>query len=199
MPYLADPPSNAPVFDSTDLASAVMDEFSETSVPAPPLNSIITRVTKRYLAAWAASGAPAPSPSAVENDLLAIGNTLIRTENMKMDKGDQRYPQARTLTPWQIGQAMVAIDRVIRIAPNASETDREYDLLGMYQDEGYGAGTYTVSEDEIRSVARQYDASLSLNDFKEVQAILKEDAPARDSVHEPGSHRGEQRHRLLRD
>lgn len=47
----------------------------------------------------------------------------------------------------------------------------------MYQPTGRARGTYTPSEDDIRTTARMYNTQLTLKGFDEVLAVLREDSP----------------------
>ena len=158
------------------LSTEVLDFFAtrETSEPAPQ-NLITTTVTRKYLERLDSLGDV--KPELVEQHMLSLANTVIRNENAKLPKGDPKLPPMRHLNYWQVAQVLIKRHRIVQIAPNAKDTDREYDLLAMYQPSGRAKGVYTTSEDEIRMAARAYNAQLTLNDFKEVLAVLKEDAP----------------------
>lgn len=159
---------------TVDFLNDVLDVFSRSKSPAPQ-NEITTYVTSKYLAQFAPHNAPLPRQ--LERELLAAGNAVIKNENLKIDRGDGKLPLSRHLSYWQVAQILLGLHNVIRIAPNANDTDREYDLLAMYNATGINRGTYTASEDDIRTMARRYNTQLSLNDFKEVIAILREDSP----------------------
>ncbi|WP_109507118.1 DNA primase family protein [Nocardioides speluncae] len=151
--------------------------FEESPGPAAPQNQIYEVVTRDYLRAI--DMAAPPSPKLLEAELLALLNIVIRDENEKIPKGDGRMPMARHLSHWQVAQVLLKLHHVIRITPENINVEREYDLLAMYVPRGENAGLYDSSEDEIRAVARLYNTQLSLADFREMTAILKEDAPRR--------------------
>jgi putative DNA primase/helicase len=157
------------------LLSDLLDFFHDRSEAAAPQNLIVTHVTAAYLSRL--DSANAPAPRVLEQELLAAGNAVIKAENAKIPRGDGKLPLAKRLSYWQIAQILLRLHHVIRIAPNAKDTDREYDLLAMYNATGVNRGTYTVSEDDLRTTARRYNTQLTLNDFKEVLAILREDSP----------------------
>ncbi|MBT8162920.1 MULTISPECIES: phage/plasmid primase, P4 family [Arthrobacter] len=149
--------------------------FTRRSEAAAPLNFIITHVTAAYLDSL--DPADAPAPRVLEQELLAAGNLIIKAENRKIGKDEPRYPIARQLSCWQLAQVLLRLHHVVRIAPVNQSTDREYDLLAAYQAVGSRRGTYTPSEDDIRTTARRYNTALTLNEFKEVLAVLREDSP----------------------
>lgn len=160
------------------LTGEMLDYFAlrDSKEPAPQ-NLITTYVTETYLERINELGNP--GPKTIEEQLLELTAAVLRQENRKIDKGEPKLPAVRRLDYWQVAQILLKLHHVIRIAPNAKDTDREYDLLAMYRTTGKLKGTYTTSEDDIRTVARSYNARLMLNEFKEVVAVLKEDAPRR--------------------
>ncbi|WP_405749213.1 phage/plasmid primase, P4 family [Streptomyces sp. NBC_01411] len=151
-----------------------MGYFSNRDDMAPP-NEIVTYVTAAYLDQIASTDPP--TPRVLEKELLAIMGGVIKAENSKAAMAAEKYPLPRYLTYWQVAQILLRLHHVIRIAPNAGGTDREYDLLAMYQPTGRARGTYTPSEDDIRTTARMYNTQLTLKGFDEVLAVLREDSP----------------------
>ncbi|MFE7114091.1 phage/plasmid primase, P4 family [Streptomyces sp. NPDC057654] len=159
-----------------DVLARVMGYFSNRDDMAPQ-NEIVTYITTAYLD-QIDPGNP-PAPRVLEKELLAIMGSVIKAVNSKAAMAAERYPLPRYLTYWQIAQILLRLHHVIRIAPNAGGTEREYDLLAMYQPTGHARGTYTPSEDDIRATARMYNTQMSLKEFAEVLAVLREDSPRR--------------------
>lgn len=140
------------------------------------IDAVVRRATDAYLSRL--DPQRAPDAEIIEQRLLNLVNTVIDRDNRtKTSSNAEKQSRLRALWPWQIAQIMLTLHRIIRVAPSDKDTDREYDLLAMYQPEGPSAGTYTSSEDDLRTCARRYSTRLSLNDFKEVTAVLREDAP----------------------
>lgn len=139
-----------------------------------PLNLIIRRTTEAYLDEQVDVDDP-PTPAQIESDLLDLVNTRIAQENESRGK-DEKLSKLRSLTFGQISQIMLHIHRICRIAPSGKNTDRDYDLLAMYAHSGEDEGVYLTSEDTFRAVARQYNYGLTVNDFREVLANLKDEA-----------------------
>jgi putative DNA primase/helicase len=180
------PDDPTPVFDEdfdTPSTNPVADAFTEVMTyfadggDIAPQNEIVTRATEVYLQLIDPSDPPAPR--LLEKQLLAIVNGVSKAENSKTKVAAEKLPLARHLTYWQVAQILLSLHHVIRIAPSAKDTDREYDLLAMYQATGPGRGTYTTSEDDIRTTARRYNTQLTLKEFAEVLAVLREDSPRR--------------------
>lgn len=166
------PSTNAPA----DALRDTLDHFSGHDDIAPQ-NAIVTFATTTYLRYIDPDDAPAPQ--LIEKHLLAIVNGVSKQENAKTKIATEKLPTARTLTYWQVAQILLRLHHVVRIAPSAKDTDREYDLLAMYQATGPSRGTYTTSEDDIRTTARKYNIQLNLKEFAEVLAVLREDSPRR--------------------
>ncbi|WP_327357805.1 DNA primase family protein [Streptomyces sp. NBC_01304] len=159
-----------------DILARVMGYFANRDDMAPQ-NEIVTHVTAAYLDQVEPTDPPAPR--VLEKELLAIVGGVVKAENFKAAAAAEKYPLPRYLTYWQVAQILLRLHHVIRIAPNAKDTDREYDLLAMYQAAGRARGTYTTSEDDIRTTARMYNTQLTLKEFAEVLAVLREDGPRR--------------------
>lgn len=159
-----------------DAATATKNRFASFD-GVPPQNEIVTVATAAYLDA--VDPDDPPEPRLLEKQLLSVVNGVLKMVNPKASTSQEKLPLQRTLTYWQVAQVLLRLHHVIRIAPNAKDTDREYDLLAMYQATGPARGTYTTSEDDVRTTARQYNTQLSLNEFKEVLAVLREDSPRR--------------------
>lgn len=166
-----------PVWSNESPASAfpdsVIEHFAETGLV--PYNQVLEKVTIDYLDSLDPDDPP--QPKIFEQQLLATINAVLKVQNTKTTTSTERHSLAKTLTPWQIAQALVHLHHTVRIAPASEDTDREYDVLAMYVDSGRGRGTYTASEDDIRTAARRYDTGLTLGAYREVEAILKEVSP----------------------
>lgn len=167
--------SDRTAHDVSNVVAKVKKYFDEGSAGMAPVNQILAFVTRAYLADL--DPASPPSAAALEQQLLGLVNGVIDSENQKAPRSNMKLPMRKKLDPWQVAQILLRLHHIKRIAPSDKDTDREYDLLAMYQATGSGSGTYTASEDDIRMKARRYDISLSLNEFKEVMAVLKEEAP----------------------
>lgn len=155
-----------------DFPESVLEHFTETG--AVPYNQILKKVTLDYLDSL--DPVNPPRPKIIEQQLLATTNAIIKIQNGMATTSTEKHRLAKTLTPWQIAQILLRLHHVIRIAPSAKNTDREYDLLAMYQSTGADHGVYTCSEELIRKTARKYDTGLTGREFEEVQHVLREDS-----------------------
>ncbi|MFI9629245.1 phage/plasmid primase, P4 family [Streptomyces sp. NPDC052042] len=159
-----------------DALNGVLDHFSQ-HMGIAPINEVITYSTRAYLDAIDVDDPP--TARVLEKELLAIVNAVCKSENAKTKVATEKLLLVRTLTYWQVAQILLRLHHVIRISPSTKDTDREYDLLAMYQATGPARGTYTTSEDDIRTTARMYNTQLTLKEFAEVMAVLREDSPRR--------------------
>lgn len=188
MPSISD--SDAPNNPADDaqpaaLAGVLTDlkkHFGEFPM-VPPLNQVIRLATTEYMGTI--DPASPPEPTDVETHLLAITNALIRSVEHKAGTRDEKLPLQKSLDPWQVAEAMVQLDNIVRIAPADTDTKREYDILAMYQPSGPDHGTYTSSEEEIRSVMRRYRTMMTGHQAKEIELALREIAPRVNKTQHP--------------
>lgn len=144
------------------------------SGPMRTQNDIVRGATREYIETL--DPLNPPSPEKIEAELLHAVNSEIMLHNHERDKSE-KMGTLKTLTFAQIAQILMHLHRICRIGPSGKNTDREYDLVAMYQATGEDRGIYVTSEDAFRSVARKYNYSLTTADFKEVMAALKDEAP----------------------
>lgn len=141
---------------------------------AVPLNEVIATQTTAYLAGI--DPANPPTPRTIESDLLARVNDQLEIENLAHHRKNQQ-PYLKTLNHFQISAVLMHLHNICRIAPAGKNTDADYDLVAMYMNDGPDAGIYVTSEDTFRSIARQYNNSLTTNEFREILAAIKDAAP----------------------
>lgn len=170
-------PARGPVTNPTGHAVISVKRTFDQRQSLAPMNEIISLTTTAVLDALDPTNRPAPH--ALEAMLLGAVNGIIKSENQKVSESADKHQRVKALTHWQVAQILLRLHHVIRIAPSAKDTDREYDLLAMYRSTGATRGTYTTSEDDIRTTARRYNTALTTRDFNEVLAVLREDAPRR--------------------
>ncbi len=137
-------------------------------------NEITKQVTTKYLDSLDLKNLP--TPATIEESLLAATNKAFDAENVAR-KGSHKINLLKRLTFSQVAQILVYLHKVARITPSGRNTDRDLDLLAIYADQGEDEGIYVTSEDHIRRIARQYNRELTINEFKEVMTVLREEAP----------------------
>lgn len=140
------------------------------------MNSIHRRVTIEYLDSINVSNPP--PPQLIEETLLDRLKQEIDLANSVRTKDDRLHiPQ--TLSSVQIAQIMVKLHNICKLSFSGISTDQCYDLLAVYQADGENTGTYTVSEDVFRQLARQYNYGMREKDFGEIMTCLRDMAPRR--------------------
>lgn len=147
-------------------------------------NEIIRTETESYIASLDLS--KLPSPAVIEEELLVRVNKALKLENAqrtvnvspRADANEKnQIPLMKRLLFSQVAHILSSVHNVVRIAPSGKNTDRDHDLLAVYVDKGSDCGIYASSEDQIRGVARMYDRSMTINEAREVMAVLREEAP----------------------
>lgn len=138
------------------------------------LNEITKTVTDQYLD----SIDPDNPPSAVklEAELLGEVRKEVAIENSLRDKSD-KLKKPTSLTFAQIADVMYRLYNIVKISCAGENAESEYDLLSIYQEDGPNAGTYVNSEETFRTIARQYNYSLTQKEFNEIITILRDKAP----------------------
>lgn len=170
------------IVDSDELFDRMLDYFDSEYTGLIPPNQALKHITLEYLDSLGPGSRT--HPRVVEQRLLGMVNNIFALDNGNRAPGN-KTPLIRHLTPYQIAQCLLRLHHVVRIAPTNRDTNREYDLLGMYCTAGPNRGVYTTSEDDIRTVARLYDTSLSIGGFNEVLQILKEDSKRTHQCEDP--------------
>lgn len=132
---------------------------------------ILMTVTKRYLEAL--DPANPPEPHEIEQHLLALYNAIVRIENTKAAQKNERHQAAKQLSAWQVAMIMIRLHHAIRIIPRRDKKS-DSDLLAVYAAEGPDEGLYISTEDDMREIARRYKPSLTLNEFREIMAAMRE-------------------------
>lgn len=163
----------APTPPLAPLTVKVVDYFNDYPGPAP-INTLLTYSTDRYLQEL--DPEQNYDPSHIEMGLLHLANAAITATNHKVSSPRDRHAAAKFLQPHQIAAVLQRLHHVVRIAPSSMSTDREYDLIGLYRKEGIDEGTYSTSEEDLRTIARKFNARLSKNEFQEVLASLRDNA-----------------------
>lgn len=141
---------------------------------AVPQNEITRSVTAEYLAGLDPKNPP--TPAVIEQSLIDLVNNHYVLENAGRRAGN-KIILLKKLSCNQVAQVMLTLHKVVRIAPSGKNTDRDYDMLAIYAADGDDRGVYLTSDDSFRTVARLYNYELSINDFKEIHATLKDAAP----------------------
>lgn len=98
-------------------------------------------------------------------DELELRNAAILNKSRKMG-----IPIA--LEHFQLAEILLAMHDIKKICCLEKASDPDYDLLGVYQEDGPNKGTYSASGHEIRSFCYQYAPGITQRGISEVEAVL---------------------------
>ena len=137
-------------------------------------NKVMMSVTRQYLDQLVIQ-----SPSDIDNieeELLKVTKTAIMEHNQAADKGDI-WAVPQQLHTIQIAEVISAVFPVRRIACCPQNTDSDYDLLGIYMNEGEHEGIYVTSDDVFRKLIRKFDYTAESKKISEVMSALRDMVP----------------------
>ncbi len=98
-------------------------------------------------------------------DELEIRNAAILGKDRKMTI-------SQVLEPFQIAEIIMSTRNVRKICCLEEASDPDYDLLGIYQEDGPDMGTYSAYSNEIAGICYAYSPGISKRGINEVEAIL---------------------------
>ena len=145
------------------------------------ISDVLRTATTDYLNSL--NPAAPPPPAQIEFEMLQETRTLFENENSGKTKGD-KWPLPKRLSVWQIANIIAFLYPVCCIATAEQSTDKEYDLLCMYQEDGPDKGIYVSSDDVFRKTAREYDVNLSPKEFSDCMVVLRDLVPRRSRNHD---------------
>ena len=114
----------------------------------------------------------------VESEILLAVQSALDSVNTARPKGS-KWVIPQTLIPAQIADIIAFIYPVACIMTGGANSDRDFDLLALYQTEGQDEGIYVTSTAAFRHIARQYHYGLTSKDFDEMMVILRDIVPRR--------------------
>lgn len=139
-------------------------------------NEVLRSVTQTYLDNLSAEDLKKPNPPLIESQILSLISQEFNMENLNKEKNQTwRIPQ--TLTFSQIAQIMAVLYPICTISCAGENADTDYDLIAIYQTSGPDKGIYTTSENQFRQIARQFNYSLTSNEFKEIMLTIRDLVP----------------------
>lgn len=98
-------------------------------------------------------------------DELEVRNAAILSKSRKMN-----IPMS--LEPFQLAETLLAMHDIKKICCLEKASNPDYDLLGIYQEDGPNMGTYSVSGHEIRRLCYEYTPEITRRGIDEVEAVL---------------------------
>lgn len=123
-------------------------------------------------------------PIKITNGILYMVETQFEQYNKNANAG-AKWKILHELPPHVIAQIMLHLHTIRNINCSGVNSERDYDILGVYQEWGENEGIYISDEIEVRKLIRSYNKSISTNDIKEVVQILKDSAPRVERCSDP--------------
>ena len=140
----------------------------------PTCDEVVYKATDNYLATI--NPLNRPLHFVILRELLEETRIELGTLNTARAKGD-KIKLPNRLDVWQIARVISYLYHVRRIAGAGLESNTEYDLVAIYQEDGPDEGTYVTNDDVFRKIARQYDLKISTREFAEMMVILGDLSP----------------------
>lgn len=147
---------------------------SSTNTPSSSMTrlSLIRKVTRECLQQM--TPAELSSPEYVESTILETIQQRMDIENASRPS-NHRWRALEALIPAQIADIIAFIYHVKKIMTSGTNTDADYTLLGIYQEEGEDKGIYLTSDEAFRKIARLYNYNLTKREFDEMITILRDE------------------------
>lgn len=113
------------------------------------------------------------NPETIRAAVMEACEDAIELENA-IRPAKLRFAIPKELLPSQLADIIMYKHTVKRIVTGGANTKPDYDLLGIYMEDGPDKGIYSVSEETFRAIARNYDYALSSKNFYEMMLTLRD-------------------------
>lgn len=117
-----------------------------------------------------------PSPATIQNDLLSLIDTNFDLINSIKAKG-KKWKMVDALEPFQIAMIVAYLYHVVAIASAGLSSESDYDLIGVYQEDGSKKGIYLTEDRALRILFRKFNRCLTTRQLDEIKAVLKDSVP----------------------
>ena len=170
---MADNEKTMPASAAPAASNDTNSNTTQLSAPIVAYNVVLKQETRDCLEQL--TDAQLRDPEYVESAILEFVKVRFDIENGVKDKSNQ-WTAPKTLIPAQIAMIMQYRYRVACIVTGGDNNDADYDLLGIYQEDGPDAGIYITSEAVIAKMAQKYSFSLNQRESQEVLRLLRQNA-----------------------
>lgn len=114
-------------------------------------------------------------PEKIASELIGLIRNEFKAYNENaLPRAKWQIPDG--LNPALIGMTMLHVHTIKSINCAGINSEKDYDILGIYQENGENAGIYVSDETEIRNLIRRYNFTLDTKGIKEVMDRLKDQA-----------------------
>ena len=135
-------------------------------------------VTEEYLATDIGKD-PQTTPADVQGDILDQLKSAFDLENTVKAK-NEKWQVPDRLLPIQVATILVQRHPIVMIETAGKNSDKEYLLLGLYQEDGPDEGLYSISDESIENLADTYQYGMSEREVKEMIRHLRRMAPRKE-------------------
>lgn len=123
-----------------------------------------------------------PEPKTITAEVVNKIRNAIKKLNNDLPKAE-RWSLPQTLDAHQIAKIMLKLYHIVNIKTTSNggnTSDPELDILAIYQTNGPNEGIYVSTENEFRTIAKQYNSRLNKNMFIELMTDLQNEAPRKE-------------------
>ena len=112
----------------------------------------------------------------IVEQVVALAQNEFQAHNENAPKGSKMTVPS-DLTPSMIAKIMLRMYHICNINCAGAKSEREYDALGIYQEDGPDKGIYITSELEIQKMIHKFNSELNENQLNQAVKILQREAP----------------------
>lgn len=124
------------------------------------------------------------NPKEITNQVISMAKKEFRTYNENSPKGSKMTVPV-DLTPAMIAKIMLQMYCVRNINCAGINSERSYDILAIYQEDGTNKGIYISDEIEIENMICAFNPELNDPQIKQAVNILKRKAPRVERCSDP--------------
>lgn len=124
------------------------------------------------------------NPREIANQVVGIAKKEFRTYNENAPKG-AKMPVPVDLTPSMIAEIMMHMYCIRSINCAGANSEADYDILGIYQEDGPDKGIYISKEKQIENMICEFNSQLNDQQIKQTVNILKRKAPRVERCSDP--------------
>lgn len=112
----------------------------------------------------------------IVEQVVALAQNEFQAHNENAPKGSKMTIPS-DLTPSMIAKIMLRMYYIRNINCAGAKSEREYDALGIYQEDGPDKGIYITSELEIQKMIHKFNSELNEAQLNQAVKILQREAP----------------------
>lgn len=120
----------------------------------------------------------------IVNQVISMAKKEFRIYNENAPKGSTMTIPV-DLTPAMIAKIMLNMYCIRNINCAGVNSEEDYDILGIYQEDGPDKGIYISKEKELKKMIWNFNPGLNLQQMKETIMILQTDAPRVERCSDP--------------